>query len=80
MWLSQPRTGSNQWAPHPISNTSIDVGGTDFKVMKVQMPRGLGTRHLIIVAGRRTARLTGYWVDGEIFKIFCKRRMFFRFG
>jgi len=66
MWLSQPRSGSGLWTPHQISNSTVDVGGTDFKVMEVRMPRGLGTRQLIVVAGRRTARLTGYWVDGEL--------------
>ena len=65
IWLSQPRSGSGFWDVHAISNKTEDVGGMDFKTMEVKMPRGRGTRMLIVVAGRRTATLSGYWVDGE---------------
>ncbi|CAK8697342.1 unnamed protein product [Clavelina lepadiformis] len=66
IWLRQPITDSGTWQAFPISNVTVDVGGTDFKMMRVKVPRRPNKeRVLFIVAGLRTATLTAYWVDDE---------------
>lgn len=54
------------WTRHAISAAEVNVGGTEFRIMK--LPRATGKEgavsNVIIVAGKTTGKLTAYWVDG----------------
>jgi len=65
IWLRQPMKnsgGSQFWAAYPISNSTDDVGGTEFGVIRWKAKGG--RRYTIIaVAGKRTQTLSVIWND-----------------
>jgi len=65
IWIQQPLTEKGKWILNPITNSSMDVGGNDFRVMKVRRAGKRNRVMLIVVAGRRTGTLAAYWVDGK---------------
>ncbi|XP_039254466.2 uncharacterized protein LOC120331449 [Styela clava] len=62
IWLQQPASQS-RWIQHRISGLQEDVGGTEFRVMKLPSSETGTVTNVFIVAGRTTGKLTAYWVE-----------------
>lgn len=69
IWLEQP-VSQSQWIRRLISGTE-DVGGTEFRVMRLPSTVTETELNVFIVAGRKSGKLTAYWVEGGS-TIYCQ--------